>query len=74
MGSLNVLKILFKTDCELDGLGSFGWIYDPESQNTIKIDNFTKFEILIENPGRVNFSVLDDERMGLLCSPTTEGF
>ena len=71
---LSIFNILIKTDCELDGLESFGWIHDPESQNTIKIENFTKFEILVENPGRVNFSVLDDERKGLLCSPTTEGF
>ena len=71
---VSMFNILIKTDCELDGLESFGWIYDPESQNTIKIENFTKFEILVENPGRVNFSVLDDERKGLFCSPTTEGF
>ena len=31
-------------------------------------------EILVKNPGHVNFSVLDDERKSLLCTPTIEGF
>ena len=64
---------MLKVDCELDDFGPFGWIYDPESDSKIKIENFSKFEILVENPGRVNFSVLDDERKGLFCTPTTKG-
>ena len=57
-----------KSDCELDEFGFF------ESGEQTKINNFSKLEILVENPGRVNFSVLDDERKGLLCPPTTQGF
>ena len=72
--SVSINQIVSKVDCELDGFGPFGWIYDPESDSKIKIENFNKLQVLVENPGRVNFSVLDDERKGLLCTPTTEGF
>ena len=56
-----------KSECELDEFGFF------ESGEQTKIKKISKLEILVENPGRVNFSVLDDERKGLLCTPTTQG-
>ena len=55
-----MVQTLPKSDCELD---EFAF----NSQSTIK--NMSKLEILVENPGRVNFSVLDDERKGVICAP-----
>lgn len=59
-----MVQTLLKSDCELDEFA-----FDSPT----RIKNVSKMEILVENPGRVNFSVLDNERKGLICAPTTEG-